>query len=254
VDRAKEVALLLEFVADQGIVLGRRYTTVEQRLAGVRWMHIMSVFQDPLQEAPVLKYAIKALKREQGASQPKMPVTYDMLEHLLARVDLRGLEHRTLWVGALMGFCFLLRSSEFLADARGGWDMAKVIRWEEICFRKGREVTVPGSGKGRPDEVEIHFRYSKGDQFGAGQRRNLFSTGQRQMCVVWQLWDLAVAWGGRRLQGPIMQWAPGEGIGQNQMALALREAAAGVGKSGQGVCVHSLGAGGATAMYDSGFS
>ena len=252
-NRAGDIDHMLDFVADQGGVLGRKYNTVDGRLQAIRWVHVTAGYPDPLEDAPVLKYAIKALKRTQGAAHPKMPATFPMLELLAASVDLQCLEHRTVWTGLLMGFCFLMRASEYLAGNDGSWDMDKVVRWEDVTFRRNGAVVIPGRGAA-PDEVAIQFRRSKGDQFGAGGTRNLFVAGDPMYCVVTQLWQLACEKKSCELSGPVMQWHRNRGVTRGQITGLLKQAAESLGLPTDRLATHSLRAGGATAMYDSGFS
>jgi len=201
----------------------------------------------------MLKALLKAVKRRQGESTPKQPVTPDMLREARKTVvdgSLRGL---TMWAGLLTGFGFLLRASEYLAyDGEGLFEEEFVIRWSEVTFRKEGKPVVPEDGVGPPDEVVVKFRGSKSDQFRAGCVRNLFSTGITGMCPVSALWDLATALGPLRRLEPVM-CVPGEDpIGRSEVAGVLRDAALALGQSPDNLTTHSLRAGGATALYAAG--
>lgn len=99
--RRAEVGLLTDFVADQGLLLGRRYTTVEAKLYGIKWCHLARGLADPLREAPLVKLALRGLRRIQGDRPCKLPVTVGMLQHIRRYLDPFRAEHKVLWA-ALM--------------------------------------------------------------------------------------------------------------------------------------------------------
>jgi integrase len=254
-NRAEDVETLLLFIADQGVLQGLSHSTVRGKLAAVGYFHVRAGLSNPTAGAPLVKYCLKALRKRQGEGKPKQPVTPEMLRAAGRLIDRGTLRGRVLWTGLLLGFGFLLRASEYLAyDNEGLFEDEKVIRWSEVTFRRRGKVVQPEGGEGDPDEVVVKFRASKTDQFKAGCVRNLFTSGLDDFCPVLALWSLAKELGPRLRSGPIMA-VPGEGpVGRNEVAQALREAAAAVGESTENVSTHSLRAGGATALYAAGYT
>ena len=243
------------FVVDQGWIHRMKYNTVEGKLAAIRWAHIKAGFGDPTANAPLVKYAIKALKRIQGEDAPKQPVTPAMLRAARGLLDRSKAHGCALWAALLMGFGFLMRAGEYLAyDDQGTFDLHKALMWEDVVFlSQGEEARVGQEGV-RPDEVRIKFRGSKTDQYRSGCVRNLFATGLDDLCTVEALWKHAHMVGGSHLKGPVME-VPGEtAINRADVTDILRKAAKEVGADSETVCTHSLRAGGATALYAAGYS
>lgn len=253
-DRPAELETLLLFVVDQGIIHGLRHNTIGGKLAAIRWAHLKAGLPDPTAKAPLVRYAVRALRRMQGEGVPKQPVTPDMLRSAMRSLDTTSLRGATVWAGLNMAFGFLMRASEYLAfDGDGLFDDEKVVRWSEVTFLRGGVTVTPESDAGEPDEVRIQFRASKTDQFRAGCVRNLFRTGLDDLCPVTALWTLATMLGGDRRKGPVMS-VPGEHpVSRTEIAEELRKAAVDCGEDEANIGTHSLRAGGATAMYAAGY-
>lgn len=254
VNRAEDVQTLCLYVTELAVVQGLKLKTIEGRLAAVSWYHLQEGLPSPTKQAPLLKCLLRAVKRRQGESPPKQPVTPDMLRvarDLVVDGSLRG---DTVWAGLVMAFGFLLRASEYLAyDSEGLFEDEYVIRWSEVSFRQGGKPVTPEDEGAMPDEIVIKFRGSKSDQFKAGCVRNLFSSEVEGMCPVAALWHLARRLGPERRHGPVMA-VPGEDpIGRNEVADILRRAAVVLGEPTDRLTTHSLRAGGATALYAAGY-
>ena len=254
VNRAEDVQTLCLYVTELAVVQGLKLKTIEGRLAAVSWYHMQEGLPSPTKQAPLLKCLLRAVKRRQGESPPKQPVTPDMLHAAREFVVDGTLRGDTVWAGLVMAFGFLLRASEYLAyDSEGLFEDEYVIRWSEVSFRQGGKPVVPEDEGAVPDEVVIKFRGSKSDQFKAGCVRNLFSSEVEGMCPVAALWQLAGRLGPEQRGGPVMA-VPGEDpIGRNEVAEVLRRAAVELGEPTDRLSTHSLRAGGATALYAAGY-
>ena len=251
---AQDSETLALYVTELAVIQELRLSTIQGKLAAIGWFHVQEGLPNPTKQAPLLKCLLRAVKRRQGESTPKQPVTSEMLRAARAFVVDGTLRGTALWAGLLMAFGFLLRASEYLAyDSEGLFEDDFVIRWSEVAFRcKGEPVESEDEGV-IPDEVVIKFRGSKSDRFRAGCVRNLFATGLDGVCPVEALWDLARAVGPERRDGPVMA-VPGEDpIGRNEVASVLKRAAVLLGESTEQLTSHSLRAGGATALYAAGY-
>ena len=119
--RQEEVQLLLEFIYDQGHprLLRRRHTTVENKLFAIKWKHVMAGLPGPLRETPMLRAAIRGLRRMQGDRPPELPVTVEVLEFIHGVLDQNRTDHQVLWADLVTAFGFLLLIGENAADDRG---------------------------------------------------------------------------------------------------------------------------------------
>lgn len=257
--RREEVQLLLEFVVDQGWLLGRRHTTVEGKLYAIKYCQVIQGLPDPLREAPVLKAALKGLRRAQGDRPSKLPVTVGMLEHIRSYLDLERRDHLVLWAALITAYGFLLRIGEYAADLDGRFNPGLV--WSDVVFMREGRVVEPGrrGAEGEPDEVVLHLRQSKNDQFRAGVTRNLYLGPSQDMCPVRVLWRLRAEGGGATPSGPgtdqpVFGMPSGRVIGRSLIAQVLREAAVALGYPAARVSTHSLRYGGATALYQQGYT
>ena len=253
-NREVESETLALYVTELAIIQELKLRTIQGKLAAIGWYHVKEGLPNPTKSAPLLKCLLRAIKRRQGESPPKQPVTPDMLRagrEFVVDGTLRG---DTTWAGLLMGFGFLLRASEYLAyDGEGLFEADYVIRWSEVAFRQEGKPVRPEDAEADPNEVVIKFRGSKSDQFRAGCVRNLYATGIDGMCPVAALWPLARRLGPARRSGPVME-VPGEDpVGRNEVAAILRRAAVALGESPDDLTTHSLRAGGATALYAAGY-
>lgn len=193
-NRAEDEETLILFAVDQGVLQGLRHGTVTGKLSAVGYSHLQAGLTNPVQGKQLLKYVLRALRRRQGEAAPKQPVTPDLLRRVREGLDLAKTRDKALWAGMLMGFGFLMRASEYLAhEASGEFEMEKVIRWEDVTFRRDGVSIKVDDKEDKPDEVVVRFRSSKTDMFKSGCVRNLFVTGLGDLCPVSAMWDWALA-------------------------------------------------------------
>lgn len=76
----------------------------------------------------------RAIKREQGANQAKLPVLVNMLDAVRQKLDFRRPADLMMWAGLTRGFFFMMRASENLANEGGGFEEEKMVRWEDVTF------------------------------------------------------------------------------------------------------------------------
>ena len=251
VSQATDEETLVLFAVDQGVLQGLSPSTVAGKLAAVGWHHIRAGMPNPIKGKLQLRYAMKALRRRYGESVPKQPVTPDMLRAAHRPLDFSRARDRAEWAGLLLGFGLLLRASEYLAhEASGEFEVEKVIRWEDVTFRRlGQPVVFTSSLV--PDELVVKFRSSKTDQFKAGCLRNVFATGLADLCPVTALWEWAKELPSKK--GPIMAVPGDDPISREEITERLRDAAVALGEDPDNLGTHSLRAGGATALYAAGY-
>jgi len=251
INPAEDEETLVLFAVDQGILQGLSPSTVAGKLAAVGWHHVRAGMPNPVKGKLQLRYAMKALRRRYGESQPKQPVTPDMLRAAGRALNLSVPRDKALWAGLLLGFGLLLRASEYLAHEESGeFESEKVIRWEDVTFRRDKQPVSFGDDL-PPDEIVVRFRSSKTDQFKAGCLRNVFATGLPDLCPVLALWEWAKEVAVRK--GPVMAVPGDEPVSREEVTERLRDAAVSLGDEPDNVGTHSLRAGGATALYAAGY-
>jgi site-specific recombinase XerD len=143
---------------------GRRVSTLEQRVAAIRWAHEAAGLETPT-AAKGVRATMAGIRREVGvAPRRKAPATVERLAAMAAHADrstLKGKRDRAL---LLLGFASALRRSELVA-----LDVADLEETE-----RGLLVTV---------------RRSKGDQEGRGHTRAVLFGQRPETCPVRALRD-----------------------------------------------------------------
>ena len=120
-------------------------------------------------------------------------------------------------------------------------------------FRWGGKAR-PGETGEEPDEVVIHLRGSKTDQYRAGASRNHYRAEDPGFCVVNMLWKLKCRLGARAKGALFRLPHDGKVLQRGTVGMLLRAAAKDLGLPYAQVASHSLRVGGATALYHAGFS
>lgn len=252
-NRQGEIMLLVDYVADMGVLLGRAAGTVEGKLSAVRWAHVQAGLPNPLANAPALRAAMRGLARRNGPPKRKMPVTVEALVEVRRHMDPGRTEHCLLWTAILTAFLFMLRRREYLADGAGVVDYEQVLLLEDITFRRAG-VEHPLHAGGEPDEVVLRLRKSKTDPDGKGAYRNHYRNEQEGFCVVRALWRHcreALARGAQPGQAAFCK-PSGRVMRGTEVAVVLKAAAVQLGMPEAAMSTHSLRHGGATAMYHAG--
>jgi site-specific recombinase XerD len=138
---------------------GRKVSTIEQRVAAIRWVHEARGHESPTR-TKLVRAAMQGIRRELGvAPQRKSPATVDRLAAMVSHADpdtLKGLRDRAL---LLFGFASAMRRSELVA-----------LAVEDL------ERTERG--------VLVSVRRSKTDQEGRGHQRAVICGNRAELCPV----------------------------------------------------------------------
>eukprot|EP00972_Heterocapsa_arctica_P112337 16431189-Heterocapsa_arctica.AAC.1 len=106
--------------------MARAAGTVKAKLFGVRQMHIVAGYPDPLLNKRRLWMALKGLERRRGPARRKMPTMPGMLWWIRSQLDPEGCPNdAVLWCGLMLAFFFLMRIGEYAHS--GQWDHQKVL-------------------------------------------------------------------------------------------------------------------------------
>jgi hypothetical protein len=244
---------LVLFVAYVGVSMKYRHATVHVMLYAMRYHHIVARQPDPLVDTPLLKIVMKGLKRLQGGKGQKIPVTMGMLRALARGLDLDDWDDLVLLLGMSVMFVFLLRSGEALRKGSMP-DADRCLRVGTLLLAESGEPV--GGAPDGADEVMLFIPKSKADQGRVGFCANVFATPGDLLCPVGLL-KRARAMNPRHFSRPdnyLLTLTNGKVLSRDQVVEALRGAAVAAGVPAGAVSVISLRAGGASAMWDVGFS
>ena len=247
---------LCDFYAHVGVTMGYSWDYCHSMLYAIRRVHRLArINLDIRDEAmPLLSMFRKGLKRMRGAPKRKLPVTPKLLIEVFENggLDLDAWDGAIAWFGVLVGFFFLLRSSEYLRKG-GEPDEFKCVRWRNVTWARDHssEDAPPGVDC---DEVVLFHEYSKNDFLGQGTDNNIKCNKDKRLCIPTLLNKL------RRMKPEMFTEAKadsfmltlsdGKVLPKVAVGRLLREAAMRLGLDPRILSSHSLRAGGCTAMYN----
>ena len=246
-ERLEDEQWLIRFVVFLHEVMGRTAQGIRQRLSAVRYAHIAAGFPDPLQGRVRLWASLQGLARWENAPLRKVPVTPLMLKWIfdyLLQGSRSQQEKAALWGSICIGWFFMLRASEYLPPPNPEHAPKRVLRGGDVVFYKEGQV----SSFRDADEVALHLREAKNDQFQRGQTRAHHRT-SAAICPVDALQAHA-------RQNPVWISDPSAvvfqfqnvGVTREMVSDLLRLATVAEGHPSHLVGSHSLRKGGATAM------
>lgn len=93
--------------------------------------------------------------------------------HLWGRQDLQRRDAVVVWLGVMLGFFFMLRTSELLAGQGRGWADQDVLTGYDVELRRDNAEAAPADA----EEIVVYIKRSKADQYNVGNTRNHFATG-----------------------------------------------------------------------------
>ena len=165
--------------------MGYSWDYCHSMLYAIRRVHRLArINLDIRDEAmPLLSMFRKGLKRMRGAPKRKLPVTPKLLLEVYNNggLDLESWDGALTWFGMLMGFYFLLRSSEYLRKGAEP-DEFKCVRWRNVTW--ARNHSTEDAPQGVPcDEVVLFHEYSKNDFLGQGTDNNIKCNKDSRLCI-----------------------------------------------------------------------
>jgi hypothetical protein len=228
---------------------GNAASTVLSKLGHISWYH-RRFCGFPVNLHAGHRLAMQGMLRLSPPPQRKRPVTVDHLRRIRTLCNLDSARGRVLWGAAVVGFFFLLRRSEYLADK--GRVKAYALQYRDVTFSTstGRLATTQAGA----EAVTIHLRGGKADQRGIGATRTLERSGLRWLCPVRACWAI-IDNAKRRLAAtdePLCSISTSELLSAADMTAAIKGAAQVAGENSSDYGTHSMRSGGATAMFAAG--
>jgi hypothetical protein len=245
---------LLMFVAHKALNSSYAHSTIHVMLFALRFKHLMARHPDPLEDKLLLRVAMKGVSRLQGGAWRKVPASIDMIRWIVAQLDLEVTDELLVAIALVMMFLFLLRSREALRKGASP-DGKQCVRGRNVVLAyKGKVLR--GNDIQMADEVVLMQGASKTDPNGQGSVANVFEAPGDELCLVSLLKRL-------HRQQPrhfeadedfFFKLSDGRVLHRDVVAAFLREAADAFGLPKAAVAVISLRSGGASAMWDAGYS
>ena len=247
-ERLEDEQWLVRFVVFLHEVMGRTAQGIRQRLSAIRYAHIAAGFPAPLQGRVRLWAGLQGLARWESAPLRKVCLLHPKMLKWIFDYLLQGSrsqqEKAALWGSVCIGWFFMLRASEYLPPPNPEHAPKRVLRGGDIVFYKEGQV----SSFKDADEVALHLREAKNDQFQRGQTRAHHKT-SAAICP-------AQALQAHARQNPVWTSDPSAvvfqfqsvGVTREMVSDLLRLAAVAEGHPSHLVGSHSLRKGGATAM------
>jgi hypothetical protein len=245
---------LLAFIAHMALNGGYAHSTIHVALHAVRFKHLMNRSPNPLEEAPLVRIAMKGVQRLQGGPMRKVPATMRMLRWIVKQLNLDDNDELLVAIALVTMFIFLLRSREALR--KGKVPDAKQCICVKNVVLVGAKVVKTGDGIQEADEVVLMQGASKTDPNGQGSVANVFETPGDELCLVGLI---------KRLQRQkpnhfrdpdafFLTLSDGRVLHRDVISNLLQEAAVAYGAPRGATSVISLRSGGASAMWDKGFT
>jgi len=245
---------LLVFIAHMALNAGYAHSTIHVALHAVRFKHLLNRHPNPLEEAPLVRVAMKGVQRLQGGPLRKVPATMSMLRWIVQQLNLDDNDELLVAIALVTMFIFLLRSREALR--KGKVPDAKQCICVKNVVLVGAKVVRTGNGIQDADEVVLMQGASKTDPNGQGSVANVFETPGDELCLVGLI---------KRLQRQkpdhfkdpdafFLTLSDGRVLHRDVVSDLLQGAAVAFGAPKEATSVISLRSGGASAMWDKGFT
>ncbi|EGZ08123.1 hypothetical protein PHYSODRAFT_414121, partial [Phytophthora sojae] len=227
----------------------RAISTIHTQVSHVKWFHrVYAGFEPAI--TPSHATAFAGMRRLSPVPEPRTPVSPAMLEWIAENIDYENPQHRLFLGAALLGFFYLLRSSEYLAVKGGRHRYALEVRDVQVCEATGG----PAFTIARASYAVINLRGSKTDQQGLNTARSLSRSGHARVCPVLgaaMLLELAERLG-LRSHDALCSLSRTRMLKAEELSKVLKAAAVGIGADPRRVSCHSLRSGGATALIANG--
>jgi hypothetical protein len=245
---------LLMFVAHKALNASYAHSTIHVMLFALRFKHLMARHPDPLEDKLLLRVAMKGVSRLQGGAWRKIPASMDMIRWLVSRLNLEETDELLVAIALVMMFLFLLRSREALRKGASP-DGKQCLRGKNVVLaHKGKVLR--GNDIQKADEVVLMQGASKTDPNGQGSVANVFEAPGDELCLV-SLMKRLHRQQPRRFEADdnfFFTLSDGRVLHRDVVAASLREAAEAFGLPKEAVAVISLRSGGASAMWDAGYT
>ncbi|OWY91679.1 hypothetical protein PHMEG_00039641, partial [Phytophthora megakarya] len=177
-------------------------------------------------------------------------ITIAMVREIHRSLDFSSIHDRVLWSATVMGFFYLLRRSEYLAQGKRAQHYAISRADVQLTDRNHQRC----KRLAMVEQATITIRGSKADQFGEGTSRTLGRSGATWLCPVQALWFLVQYHESVRahVNSPLCQVTTNHVLHVKEVVMTVNQAATAVRQNPDRFGSHSLRSGGATALFIAG--
>ena len=229
---------------------GNTYGTVRRKLNAIAWHHRANGYPIP-QLSDAQRLALLGMQKLSPAKRIRKPVTPALLRAIYARLDFSTPSNQLLWGGILLGFFFLLRRSNICG--KNGKQHLYQIRGDDIVFESHEGKTWEKAAI--PDRVKLRIRGEKNHTRDGPQFRTMCQSGDDALCPVkGAMWAKS---GARKLglqeRQPLLGFRYPKGVEAKELSMAIKTGAEALGLDKDHYTIHSLRAGGATALFGMGY-
>ncbi|OWY98465.1 hypothetical protein PHMEG_00030766 [Phytophthora megakarya] len=227
----------------------RSYTAIHAQLSHVKWYHrVYAGFEPNINSSHATAFA--GMRRLSRPPQQKSPVTIGMLEWIANNIDFEIPQQRLIYGAALLGFYYLLRSSEYLSVKGGRHGYALEVQDVQVLDIAGR----PAVNVRDATQSVLIIRGSKTDQEGRGCARRLTRSGHGLVCPVLAAVILLQLADQHALHptDAICSFSSTRMLKAEELSKVIKAAASASGFDPQNYSCHSLRSGGATALLAGG--
>ena len=223
-------------------------------LKAIGYFHRVRTGKHPIADIPRVMLMVRGLRRANGPTQRNLPATVEDLGTLKGLLDLGQVGQQILWTSVLLGWVFMLRMGEFL-DAKNpltpdGRRPVLISDIDPLCDGKSTRW-----GK-HVDEVMVHISGSQTDWLNQGcvwsHIRLATGSANQDICAARAIADLFTMFPAKfskNRDAPLATWRNGGAIRPGHVTAKLRSAVTKNGENPSAYSIHSLRAGGATALY-----
>ena len=247
--RKRSSGWLLSFVALLAFGAHYRASTIKKCLMAIRFFHLAHDNDNPVEKCPRVWQGYRAIKRWEGPTVRKHPVTPEMCDHLDQAQKQHGLVGVIKRAARYIGIYLGCRCSEYLGPDID-WD--KILLTNDVRPMKNHQYC---EWSDEFDGLMITFRGSKTDQYNEGCKRYVGITGNSRCAVLaFREWyALQPSHFERSDVVPMFTMPDGRVLGRLEMQADLRLAAIVLKLPSENIGTHSLRVSCATWLYQAGY-
>ena len=229
------------------------HATAQTYITAITHYHKVRSGDNPIGGMKRLQLLLKGAKRLKGPTNRKLPVTVEDLKVVYDMLDVpNNIDNRILWCSVLLGWHFMLRMSEYVVTGKETTQRHPLHTQDIEPLHDGVRCEWGPEVNG----VSIFISGSKTDWLNQGATRSHSKVGpgspNSHLCIVSALqglFDVYPAKFTKAKDQPFTTWRNGQPIPGTYITATLRAAAFSQGNRTESYSLHSLRAGGATALY-----
>ena len=254
-DQGIEDKDLSEYVTWRGLHGNMAHSTLHVNLFAIRRFHLELGLKDPLEDKRMLSMTMKGLLKRQGGPLRKIPISMTMIRDIASTLDLERWNHLVVVTAIVTMFLFLLRRGEVLST-RQAPDSKKCLKVSMLVFRRNGEE-LHWNYIQAANEVVLLMGRSKADPLGQGSVANIFEESGDHLCLLSlfkRMHRLNPTHFNPKREGFLFTTSDSKVVQAELVSNLLKSASVRAGYPRDALSVISLRSGGASAMWDAGFS